>query len=214
VQIAVLIVDDHPVMAESLAGGLASQDDLHLVGTAASGSQAVAIASTRRVDVAVIDTDLGHEDGIHVGRSLREISPGTHVIHLSGPDHDVGRVTEALQDGVRGWVTKDEPMRELLAAVRGAHRQETRIPPVLLTQVLDRWVHGQLGPLDVLSGRQREVLQGLVDGLTRAAIGERLFLSTNTVRTHVQHLLHRLGAHSTLEAVAIARDAGMHPLRT
>ena len=83
-QTAVLIVGD-PLMAEALAAGLAAEDDLQLVGTATSGAQALAIGSTRRVDVAVIDTDLGSEDGIHVGRTLREVSPATSVIHWVGP---------------------------------------------------------------------------------------------------------------------------------
>ena len=208
-QISVLIVDDHPLMAEALASGLAAQHDMHLVGTATSGSQAVAIASSRKVDVAVVDTDLGREDGIQVARWLREVSPDTHVIHLCGPGDDIGRVTEALQDRARGWVGKDESVQALLAAVRGVQHGETRLPPALLTQVLGRLTPDQPGPLDVLTTRQREVLQGLVDGLSRAAIGERLFVSKNTVRTHIQQLLGRLGAHSVLEAVAIARDAGM-----
>ena len=118
-------------------------------------------------------------------------------------------MTAALQDGVRGWVGKDESVQALLAAVRGMQRGETRLPPALLTQVLGRLTPGQPGPLDVLSSRQREVLQGLVDGLSRGAIGERLFVSKNTVRTHIQQLLGRLGAHSMLEAVAMAREAGM-----
>ena len=208
-QISVLVVDDHPVMAESLAAGLASEGDLDLVGTAASGAAALAIVSTRRVDVAVVDTDLGDEDGIHLGRSLREISPGTHVVHLAGPEADVARVTEALRSGVRGWVAKNGSMHELVAAVRGSRQQETRIPAALLTHVFGKLAPSQPSALDVLTSRQREVLQGLVDGLTRTAIGERLFLSRNTVRTHIQNLLHRLNAHSTLEAVAIAREAGL-----
>jgi len=163
-------------MAEALAGGLAAQDDLHLVGTAMCGSQAVAIASTRQVDVAVIDTDLGREDGIHVGRWVREVSPATHVVHLIGPEDDAGRVSAGLAEQARGWVGKDEPVRELLAAVRGVPRGETRLPPALLTEVLGRLAPGRPGPLDVLTPRQREVLQGLVDGLPRAAIGERLFV--------------------------------------
>ena len=100
-------------------------------------------------------------------------------------------------------------MRELLAAVHGAQQGRTRLPPALLTLLLGRLMPDQNGPLDVLTPRQREILQGLVDGLSRAAIGERLFLAKNTVRTHIQPLLSRLGAQSTLEAVAIAREAGM-----
>jgi DNA-binding NarL/FixJ family response regulator len=157
----------------------------------------------------VIDTDLGDEDGIHVGRCVRDVSPATHVVHLSGLEDDVERVTEALRGGVRGWVAKNGSMHDLLAAVRGSRQQETRIPAKLLTHVFGRLAPSQPGPLDALTSRQREILQGLVDGLSRAAIAERLFLSRNTVRTHIQNLLHRLDVHSTLEAVAVARTAGM-----
>ena len=196
-------------MAEALAAALAAQHDLHLVGMAASESQALAITSSRHVDVAIIDTDLVHEDGIYVGRRIRQISPATQVIYLSGSEDDASRVAAALQDGARGWVGKNESMREMLAAVRGAHQGQTRLPPALLTSLLGSLTPEQPGPLNVLTTRQREILQGLVDGLSRAAIGERLFLAKNTVRTHIQQLFSRLGAHSTLEAVAIAREAGM-----
>ena len=208
-QISVLVVDDHPVMAESLAVGLAAEGDLYLVGIAASGAEALAIASSRQIDVAVIDTDLGDEDGLYVGRCVRDVSPATHIVHLAGLEDDVERVTEALRSGVRGWVAKNGSMRDLLAAVRGSRQHETRIPAKLLTHVFGRMAPSQPGPLDALTSRQREILQGLVDGLSRAAIAERLFLSRNTVRTHIQNLLHRLGVHSTLEAVAVARTAGM-----
>jgi DNA-binding NarL/FixJ family response regulator len=100
-------------------------------------------------------------------------------------------------------------MHELVAAVRGSRQQETRIPAALLTHVFGNLAPRQPSALDLLTARQREVLQGLVDGLSRIAIAERLFLSRNTVRTHIQNLLHRLNAHSTLEAVAIAREAGL-----
>ena len=213
--IAVLIVADHVTLAEALA----AQDDVRLVGTASSGSQAMAFASTRRVDVAVIDTGLVHEDAVALGRRLRRVRPQTRVVHLlepgaGGTGSGAGNtgLPGANGDGFGSWVGKDDPMRVLLAAVRGAPQGRLRLPASARPL---RAVPTPADPLDVLTSRRLEVLHALVDGLSRAAIGERLFLSRNTVRSHIQGLLGRLGAHSTLEAVAIARAAGMptaHPV--
>lgn len=123
----------------------------------------------------------------------------------------------AIRAGVRGWVQKDSSLQHLLAVIRGVRSGETWIPPRLLTRVLAELMtlHDDLERdaerLATLSAREREVLDGLAAGLSRAEIGRRLFLSTNTVRSHVQNLMTKLDVHSSVAAVALANRVGRHP---
>jgi DNA-binding NarL/FixJ family response regulator len=131
---------------------------------------------------------------------------------------DPHRAAVALQAGASGWVAKDCSLSRLLAVVRGVLRDETHLPPALLTGVLreltaarrHRTESEQL--VESLTPREQEVLRCMVAGLGRKAVAERLFLSPHTVRTHMQNVLGKLGVHSTLAAVALARRAGVGPV--
>lgn len=130
---------------------------------------------------------------------------------------DPRRAALALQAGACGWVAKDSSLQRLLAVIRGVLRDETHLPPALLTGVLrelmaDRKHRTESEQLvESLTPREREVLRCMVAGLGRKAVAERLFLSPHTVRTHMQNVLGKLGVHSTLAAVALARRAGVGP---
>jgi DNA-binding NarL/FixJ family response regulator len=131
---------------------------------------------------------------------------------------DPRRAALALQAGASGWVAKDCSLQRLLTVVRGVLRDETHLPPALLTGVLreltaarkHRTESEQL--VESLTPREREVLRCMVAGLGRKAVAERLYLSPHTVRTHMQNVLGKLGVHSTLAAVALARRAGVGPV--
>ncbi|MFF4651227.1 LuxR C-terminal-related transcriptional regulator [Streptomyces sp. NPDC001380] len=133
---------------------------------------------------------------------------------------DPRRAVRALQAGAGAWLPRDCPRDRLTAVVRGVLRDETHLPPALLTGVVrelvatrtDRAENRRL--LDTLTPRERQVLRCMVDGLGRQAAAERLHLSPHTVRTHVQNVLGKLGVHSALAAVALARRAGMSPAET
>jgi len=130
---------------------------------------------------------------------------------------DVQRTVAAVRAGSVVWVSKDAPSSQLVEAVRVAVRGEGFMEPGLLADVLQELAAArgreEVGAemLGHLTGRELEVLQCLVDGLDRAAIAQKMYLTTNTVRTHVQHTLGKLAAHSSLEAVAIARRCGLQP---
>ena len=205
---ASVVVGGQPVMAESLAARLRFEPDLDVVAVVTSTAEALTVVAMREADVVLIDMEMG-DDGIVLGRRLREVSPATRLIYIA-PLSDGGRVGEAVRYGAQGWVAKDTSVSHLLEVLRGVLRNETWIPPLLLTQVLR-----QFEPLEPcepdrlcdLTTREREVLECLVEGLPRTKIAERLFLSTNTVRTYIQNVLTKLDVHSTLEAVAIAHAA-------
>jgi DNA-binding NarL/FixJ family response regulator len=246
-RIRVLVVDDHRIFAESLAAALAAEPDVD-VSAAGSGPAAQrcldrSAVDNRRYDVLLVDADLGSGprprvtlaavppgsarrsveprdpvlDGLALVERVRAEYPGTRTVVLAERD-DPLRAARALQAGASGWVAKDCSLSRLLAVVRGVLRDETHLPPALLTGVLreltaarrHRTESEQL--VESLTPREQEVLRCMVAGLGRKAVAERLFLSPHTVRTHMQNVLGKLGVHSTLAAVALARRAGVGPV--
>ncbi|MFJ9829324.1 LuxR C-terminal-related transcriptional regulator [Streptomyces sp. NPDC101160] len=219
-RIRVLVVDDHRVFAESLAAALAAEPDVE-VAAAGSGPAALrcldrAAGDGRRFDVVLLDGDLDG-DGVPLVAQLREGRPQLRVVVVAERD-DAHRAALALQAGVWGWVAKDCSLQRLLAVVRGVLRDETHLPPALLTGVLRELTEARRhrteseALVESLTPREREVLRCMVAGLGRKAVAERLFLSPHTVRTHMQNVLGKLGVHSTLAAVALARRAGVGPV--
>ncbi|MFE2293353.1 LuxR C-terminal-related transcriptional regulator [Streptomyces sp. NPDC059452] len=239
-RIRVLVVDDHRIFAESLAAALAAEPDVD-VAAAGSGPAALralerAAAEGRPYDAILVDAELGAlttgggapalslprqeepgaVDGISLVAGVREARPAVRSVVLAERD-DPRRAARALQAGASGWVAKDCSLQRLLTVIRGVLRDETHLPPALLTGVLreltatrkHRTESEQL--VESLTPREREVLRCMVAGLGRKAVAERLFLSPHTVRTHMQNVLGKLGVHSTLAAVALARRAGVGP---
>ncbi|MFC9324684.1 LuxR C-terminal-related transcriptional regulator [Kitasatospora sp. NPDC057015] len=155
-------------------------------------------------------------DGITLLARVRRNHPGLRAIVLAETD-DPRRAARALHAGACGWVAKDSSLARLTAVVRGALRDETHLPPALLTGVIrelttarrDRTESERL--VDGLTPREKQILRCMVAGLGRQAVAERLYLSPHTVRTHMQNVLGKLGVHSTLAAVAVARRAGVSP---
>ncbi|MFD7449103.1 LuxR C-terminal-related transcriptional regulator [Kitasatospora sp. NPDC059827] len=155
-------------------------------------------------------------DGITLLGRLRRAHPGLRGVVLATAD-DPHRAARALHAGATGWVAKESSLARLLAVVRGVLRDETHLPPALLTGVIrelttarrDRTESERL--VDTLTPREKQILRCMVAGLGRQAVAERLYLSPHTVRTHMQNVLGKLGVHSTLAAVAVARRAGVSP---
>lgn len=246
-RIRVLVVDDHRIFAESLAAALAAEPDVD-VSAAGSGPAAQrcldrAAVDGRRYDVLLVDADLGtgpraqpqltavpalsdHRpavprdpviDGLALVERVAAEHAGTRTVVLAERD-DPLRAACALQAGASGWVAKDCSLSRLLAVVRGVLRDETHLPPALLTGVLRELTAARRHRtesermVESLTPREQEVLRCMVAGLGRKAVAERLFLSPHTVRTHMQNVLGKLGVHSTLAAVALARRAGVGPV--
>jgi DNA-binding NarL/FixJ family response regulator len=232
-RIRVLVVDGHRIFAESLATALTAEQDVEAL---AVGSVPAALHLLERIrggneqpfDVLLIDAELdgaldppaAPADGDGSAPLLTTVLqryPSTRTVMLAAYD-DPARAAQALAAGSHGWVAKDASLARLLAVLRGVLRDETHVSPSLLTGVLreltrdrrHRDEHQRL--VESLTPRELEVLRCMLAGLGRKAVAERLYLSPHTVRTHMQNVLSKLGVHSTLAAVALARRAGVAPV--
>lgn len=213
-KIGIAVVDDHQVFNDAVSSRLSSESDLDVVGTARDTLEALTLLEEVPVDVVTVDLSLGSEDGLELARTLLTRWPTLGVVLVTGMEAD-DRCLEALRSGVRGWVSKLDPVDVLIATVRGVAQGETHVPGRLLTTVvasLNTWGEGGVHDETVLrklSHRELDVLHCLVDGSSRKEIATLLGVSPNTVRTHVQSILHKFEVHSTLSAVAMARRAGI-----
>lgn len=210
----VLIVDDHLLFAEALAARLSGEPDLVVLPIAGDTRRALALLATERPDVVVLDLVLRDESGLDLLDRIHERDPNIRVVMLTAVI-DTDMVVRALRRGAIAWLPKTERAELVTSVIRGAAGRGGWIPPAILGDVLRRLVgapaDGEETLLDRLTRREAEVLQCMVDGRSRAEIAAELGLSSNTVRTHVQNLLAKLGTHSALEAITVAMRAGMRP---
>jgi DNA-binding NarL/FixJ family response regulator len=197
--IRVLLVDDHRMVSQSLRVVLEQEPDIEVVATAASVIDAIAAAGAHRPDVILMDYYLPDGDGLTAAAQVMALDPSIKIIVLTGSDdpHALGR---AMESGCLGYLDKVGSLEDLAPAVRAAAAGHVVISADQLGQLLP----SGSGPA-ALTKREREILYLLAEGRTNQAIAAQLVLSVHTVRTHVQTILVKLGAHSKLEAVAIAK---------
>lgn len=211
-RIRVLVIDDHEVLASSLAHVLDAEPDMRTVGVAGTLEKARALVQSTAPDVVLLDHRLPDGEGVAAVPGLRELRPSIRIVVLtaSAADHVL---VQAIEHGVSGFVSKTRSLGEVTAAVRAASTGEAVISPEMLARLLPRLQRGGGGggAGTSLTAREREVLGYLADGLTNAAIAERLVVSVHTVRNHIANLSAKLGAHSKLEALSIAVRQGLLP---
>lgn len=186
---------------------LEAEDDLEVVAEARDGLSAVAEAERHRPDVAVIDAHLPNCDGTRATALITERVPQCRVLVVNGETEDRTLIS-LIEAGASGVVTKDGPLEDLIDATRAVHRDEMRIPvgrlrPLIQSLVRRRRDQDEAFRLaSTLTRRERQVLALLADGAQNDLIAQRLVISPQTARTHVQNLLSKLGVHSRLEAAA------------
>jgi len=201
--ITVAVVDDHLMVAEMLSLVIASQDDMRLVGVAHGVTEAIALVGAEEPRVLLMDFTLPDGDGIDAVRTIIERWPETHVVMLSGSDTD-DLLARAIEAGCVGYLAKDRPVDDVLHAIRSAARGELLFGAAELSKLLGRLRQAPSQSVEWLTTRELEVLKLLAKGHSTEGIANQLFISINTVRNHVGRILNKLGAHSKLEAVAIA----------
>jgi DNA-binding NarL/FixJ family response regulator len=211
-----LICDDHKVLTDALATVVGLDDDLQLVAPPVHDPEtAIALSAEHLPDVVLMDIVFkgGGMSGIEATRRIKEISPATKVVIITAHDED-RLLVEAVEAGASGFLGKGEAAEEVLAAAKAAAEGEVLIDPATLTRLLaqvarERELHREASMLlDDLTDREREILQLLAEGMRNEGIATKLFISPQTVQTHVRNILGKLRVHSKLEAVAFAVKNG------
>ncbi len=206
--IRVLIVDDHEVLAASLAHVLDAQPDMESVGIAGSLERARTMLGTTAPDVLLLDHRLPDGDGVAAIPELRKLRPSIRIVVLTASVADQVLVM-AIEGGASGFVSKTRSLAEVTSSVRAAATGDAVISPEMLARLLPRLHRGTQGAQRNLTEREHDVLALLAKGMSNAAIAEELFVSVHTVRNHIANLSAKLGAHSKLEALSIAVREGL-----
>ena len=200
--IRVVIVDDHLMVRRGLATFLKVSKDLELVGEADSGESAIPLCVKLQPDVVLMDMVMKSLDGAAATRLIRKQCPSTQIIALTSFKDEI-LVKSALQAGAISYLLKDVSVNELAQAIRAAHAGRPMISAEA-TQVLIDAASQDVTPIPDLTGREREVLLLMVEGLNNTQIAGRLTVSPSTIKSHVSSILAKFGVTSRTEAVALA----------
>lgn len=200
--IRVLIVEDHQVVRQGLIALLKTMPDVTVAGEASDGKQAVEEFRALQPDITIMDLRLPQMGGVDAITAIRQDFPSARVIVLTTFDGDED-IYRALQAGARGYLLKDMSGDDLLDAIRSVHAGKTRIPPAVAERLADR-----VGSPD-LTAREMEVLNLIVGGKSNKEIGNALFISEATVKTHVNNLLGKLGVTDRTQAATTAIQRGL-----
>jgi len=198
----ILCVDDHPLFLEGIATAIGSQDDMQLAAVASSGREAIAQYRKVRPDITLMDLRLPDMSGIAAMAAIRSEFPDARIIILTTFEGDV-EIQRALAGGARAYLIKSMPLAEFVDVIRKVERGRTYLP-MQIAQNLAQHVGS-----DVLSGREVEILTQVAEGNRNRDIGARLAISEDTVKSHLRHILEKLGAKDRTEAVAIGIRRGI-----
>jgi len=200
--IRVFSVDDHPLLREGIAALVNSQPDMVLIAQGATGGEAIQLFKEHVPDVTLLDLRLPDMSGIDVLIAIRSQFPEARIIMLTTFEGDV-EIQRALQAGARGYLLKNMPPTELLDVIRQVHAGKKRIPPEIASQLFEHMSD------EVLTDREIEVLKEVAGGNRNREIAERLFISEETVKVHIKHIMEKLGASDRTQAVSIGLRRGI-----
>jgi DNA-binding NarL/FixJ family response regulator len=201
-RIRVFSVDDHPLLREGVAALVNNQKDMVLAGEAPTGAEAIQMFRTHLPDVTLMDLRLPDMSGIDTLIAIRTEFPDARVIMLTTFEGDV-EIHRALQAGARGYLLKNMPPSEILDMIRQVHAGKKRVPPEIASQLAEHMGEEQL------TEREVEVLRAVAEGNRNRDIAEKLFISEETVKVHIKHIMEKLGATDRTQAVAIAVRRGI-----
>jgi DNA-binding NarL/FixJ family response regulator len=197
-EITCLIVDDHEVVREGLRLSLSRAPHIRVIGEASDGAAAVALAERRKPDVVIMDVRMPGMDGLEATKELSKKVPGISVLIFTAFS-ERSLLARGLESGAKGYILKEAPHETLLRAIERVAKGEGYVDPALMPAFLsgkDRE--------DMLTAREREILQLLADGMSNNEVAQKLFISQETVKSHVRHILTKLEADTRTHAVAIA----------
>ena len=200
--IRVFSVDDHPLLREGIAAIINNQPDMLMVAQAATGCEAMQMFRTQRPDVTLMDLRLPDMSGIDVLIAIRAEFSDAHVIMLTTFEGDV-EIQRALKAGARGYLLKSTPPKELVETIRHVHAGKKGIPSQVAAHLAEHVSD------EALTAREIEVLRHIAEGNRNRDIAEKLFISEETIKVHIKHIMEKLGASDRTQAVAIAVRRGI-----
>jgi DNA-binding NarL/FixJ family response regulator len=211
--IRVLIAEDQTLMRQGLRTILELEDGFEVVGEAADGQAAVERALSARPDIVLMDVQMPRMNGVDATAEIAAALPATRVIILTTFDYD-DYVFAGIKAGARGYLLKDTPASELLAAIQRVHAGESLIQPSIAARLISEFTQRQPPqpqpqPYEPLSEREREVLRLLADGLSNREIAAQLVLAEGTIKNHVSTILDKLHAANRTQAARVAREQGL-----
>lgn len=201
-RIRVFSVDDHALLREGITTLINNQPDMLLVGEAANGRQAVEGFREHQPDVVLMDVRLPDMTGIEAMIAIRNDFAEARFIMVTTSEGDV-EIRRALEAGARGYILKSMPPKDLVEAIRQVHAGKKRIPPEIAAHLAEHYSD------ETLTTREIEVLKQIGGGNRNRDIAERLFISEETVKVHIKHIMEKLGASDRTQAVAIALRRGI-----
>jgi DNA-binding NarL/FixJ family response regulator len=197
-EITVLIVDDHEVVREGLRLSLSRAPHIRVIGEAGDGEQAIGLVERRKPDVVFMDVRMPGMDGLEATKEIMKRSPDASVLIFTAFS-ERSLLARGLESGAKGYILKEAPHETLLRAIERVAKGEGYVDPALMPAFLS----GK-DQTDMLTAREREILQLLADGMSNADVATKLFISQETVKSHVRHILTKLEADTRTHAVAIA----------
>lgn len=206
--IRVVLADDQDLVRAGLRSLLDAREEIEVVGEAADGAEAVALALRLRPDVVVMDVRMPRQDGITATSEIRRLVAQTRVLVLTTFDDD-DLVAAAVEAGASGYLLKDAPVDHLVLGIRCAAAGDSLVAPAITRRLLDRFARTSLRDLPEITARERDVLTLIARGLSNREIADRLHLSETTVKTHVSSLLATLGLRDRLQAAVLAYETGL-----
>jgi DNA-binding NarL/FixJ family response regulator len=197
-EITCLIVDDHEVVREGLRLSLSRASHVRVIGEAGDGEQAIALVERRKPQVVIMDVRMPGMDGLEATKQIMAKVPETAVLIFTAFS-ERSLLARGLESGAKGYILKEAPHETLLRAIERVVKGEGYIDPALMPAFLS----GKEGT-DMLTAREREILKLLADGMSNNDVASKLFISQETVKSHVRHILTKLEADTRTHAVAIA----------